>query len=257
MITSTHNQHVKWIRRLQKRRRARHREGVFVVEGVRLVREAVAAQWPARMVLHTDKLDERGRGLVNNLARLGAEVHAVSPAVMSACSDTESAPGLLAVLELPEFELPQQPTLIVVVDGITDPGNLGTLLRTCLAVRVQAVLYTEGTVDPFNAKVVRGGMGAHFRLPIVPVALDKLQAHLDDMELWLAMPGQGVPYHEVDWRLSSALVIGNEAHGPQPALQDMIPKRVHIPMPGETESINVAIAAAVILFEIVRQRGLQ
>ncbi|MGD2251364.1 MAG: RNA methyltransferase [Anaerolineales bacterium] len=256
MITSTSNQHVKWIRGLQKRRRARHREGVFVVEGVRLAREAVAAQWPTRMVLHTDKLDERGRGLVNNLARLGAGVHAVSPAVMSACSDTESAPGLLAVLELPELDLPQQPNLIVVVDGITDPGNLGTLLRTCLAVGVQAVLYTEGTVDPFNAKVVRGGMGAHLRLPIVSVALDQLQAHLAGMELWLAMPGEGVPYHEVDWRPSSALVIGNEAHGPQPALRDMIPNRVHIPMPGDTESVNVAIAAAVILFEIVRQRGL-
>jgi hypothetical protein len=97
MISSTTNPHVKQVHALQTKRLAREREGVFVVEGIRWAREVVAAGLPVRQVLHTDHLDERGRGLVNSLARLGAEVMVVSDKVMAACTDTQSPPGILAV----------------------------------------------------------------------------------------------------------------------------------------------------------------
>lgn len=257
MITSPANPRVKWVRALQVKRRAREEESVFVIEGIRLAREAVAAARPVRLVFHTESLDARGRGLVNSLARLGAEVEVVSEAVMAACSSTETPPGLLAVLPIPDLPMPTPLTFALVADGLADPGNLGTLLRTAAAAGVQAVLLTEGTVDAYNPKVVRGAMGAHLRLPIVTLQAPDLAPRLSGLEIWLAEAGQGVPYHRVDWRPPVALVIGGEAHGPQVPLRSLPIHPVHIPMPGGTESLNAAVAGAIILFEIARQRGSQ
>ena len=255
MITSTANRRVKWVRALQTKRHARQEEGVFVIEGVRLAREAVASQLPVNLVLHTDHLGARERGLVNNLARLGAEVEVVSDSVMAACSSTESPPGLLVVLATPAIPSPKQLTLALVADRIKDPGNLGTILRTALAAGVEALFLTKGTVDPFNPKVVRGAMGAHFRIPIEILEPKALAQRLDGLEMWIAEAGQGVLYHEVNWHQPIALIIGSEAHGPQPAIRSLAKGHVQIPMRGSSDSLNVAIAAAVILFEIVRQRG--
>ncbi|HEY43629.1 MAG TPA: RNA methyltransferase [Anaerolineae bacterium] len=255
MITSTANRRVKWVRALQTKRHARQEEGVFVIEGVRLAQEAVASQLPVSLVLHTDNLGARERGLVNNLARLGAEIEVVSDSVMTACSSTESPPGLLVVLPTPAIPSPERLSLALVVDRMADPGNLGTILRTALAAGVEALFLTKGTVDPFNPKVVRSAMGAHFRLPIEIVEPGALAQRLDSLEVWIAEAGQGEPYHEVNWRQPIALIIGCEAHGPQPAICSLAKAQVQIPMRGSSDSLNAAIAAAVILFEIVRQRG--
>lgn len=255
MITSTANRRVKWVKALQTKRNARHEEGAFVIEGVRLAREAVASQLPVNLVLHTDHLGARERGLVNNLARLGAEVEVVSDSVMAACSSTESPPGLLVVLPTPAIPSPEQLSLALVADRIADPGNLGTILRTALATDVEAFFLTKGSVDPFNPKVVRSAMGAHFHMPIEILEPRTIAQRLDGLEIWIAETDQGMLYHEVNWRQPIALIIGGEAHGPQQALRAMAKGQVHIPMKGSSDSLNAAIAAAVILFEIVRQRG--
>jgi TrmH family RNA methyltransferase len=150
---------------------------------------------------------------------------------------------------------PEQLSLALVADRIADPGNLGTILRTALAAGVEAFFLTKGTVDPFNPKVVRSAMGAHFHMPIEILKPRAIAQRLDGLEIWIAEADQGVHYHEVNWRQPSALIIGCEAHGPQPAIRSLAKGQVQIPMRESSDSLNVAIATAVILFEIVRQRG--
>ena len=255
MITSRSNPRVKWVHALQTKRRARQEDSAFVVEGARLAREAVANGAPARLVLCTDHLDERGRGLANSLARLGAEVETVTESVMAACSSTESPPGLLAVLTIPQLPVPQPLTLALVADGLADPGNLGTILRTAAATGVQAVFLAPTTVDAYNPKVVRGAMGAHLRLPIIEAEIETLEATFAGMDVWLAEASLGKAYDQVNWRRPAAIVIGGEAAGAGSALRQISTGQVHIPMAAGSESLNAAVAAAVILFEVARQRG--
>jgi TrmH family RNA methyltransferase len=256
MITSTHNPRVKAVRALQERKRAREEEQAFVIEGLHLAREAVAAEAPARLVLYTEDLDARGRGLVNSLAKLGAETETVSPSVMAACSGTETPPGLVAIVQAPLLHPPSHLDLALILDGVSDPGNLGTMLRTALAAGVQLVLLTGDTVDPFNPKVVRAAAGAHFQLPMHSVAPPDLPASVEGLDLWLAEAHHGIPHTRVDWRSPCALIIGSEAHGPSEAIRALPAQRVHVPTVQQSESLNAAIAAGVLLFEIARQRGM-
>jgi TrmH family RNA methyltransferase len=255
MITSTANKRVKWVRALQNKRRARQRDQAFVIEGARLAREVIAADHPVDVILYTEDLDNQGRELVEQMVRLGGKPFPVSEAVMASCSDTQSPPGLLAVLPIRTLLKPKPHKLALVVDHLADPGNLGTLLRTALAVGVEVVYLSEGCVDPHNPKVVRGAMGAHLQLPVLTTDEKSLPLHLAGLDIWLAEAHVGRPYTEVDWRRPVALIIGGEAHGPQPAVRALAKGQVHIPMPGGSESLNAAVAAAVILFEIIRQRG--
>jgi len=256
MITSLTNPKIKLVRALQTHRRARDQERLFVIEGVRLAEEASRAQIAPHLVLHTDPLDARGRAALNQLARLGAPVEIVSPQVMAAISDTETPQGLLAVLPLASaFRLPPSSlSFALVLDRISDPGNLGTLLRTAAAAGVQAVFLAPGTVDIYNPKVVRAAVGAHFHLPLVEASWDELRDPLSRLVVWLAEAREGEAYDRVDWRQPCALVIGSEAEGPSDAARQFTPRRVHIPMPGPTESLNAAVAAGVLLFEAARQR---
>lgn len=257
MITSTNNPRVKLLRRLQNRRGTRENEGVFIIEGTRLISEAISAQVPIRTAFHTNHLDENGRGLIHSMQRLGAEVFTVSDEVMSACSDTVTPQGILAVLPILERPIPKDITLAVILDRITDPGNLGTILRTALAVGVDVVLLTDGTVDAYNPKVVRSAMGAHFYLPIVSSSAAEIPQYLTDLQFYLADAHAQRSYLEVDWREAAGLIIGSEASGVQPAIEEIAAHRVRVPMPGKTESLNAAVTTAVILYEIVRQRGVR
>lgn len=255
MITSTSNARVKQIRSLQARRRSRHESGTFVVEGFRLAQEAIDHRIPVEFVLHADRLGDRERGVVNNLARSGAQIEIASERVMAACSLLEEPSTLILVLPFPEIASPPSRTLVLVIDGIGDPGNLGTILRTASAVGVEGVFLTDQTVDPYNPKVVRGGMGAHFQLPILHLPKANPASALQDLRIVLAEAGSGRPYYQMNWQEPVALVVGSESEGVRPEIARLAEAVVSIPMPGGFESLNVAIATAVILFDILRQRG--
>ena len=255
MITSVSNPRVKWVRTLQRRRRARQQEGLFIIEGLRLAQEAAVARVRPRLVLHTPALDGPGLALLQTFQEQGAEVATVSPQVMLACSSLETPPGLLAVLPLPQPHLPQPLNLALIVEGLADPGNLGTLLRTALAAGVQLAVLAEGTVDPYNPKVVRGAMGAHFHLPLRGATVKQLPSELGGLPIFLADAHAGRPYSEIDWRNPAVLALGGEVAGPSEVLRARAQGLVNIPLDPRAESLNAAAAAAVILFEIRRQRG--
>lgn len=252
MLTSVNNEKVKLIRALQSQRRAREKEGRFVVEGARLIEEALLARSPFDFVFHTSSVDPRARALLDKLARQRAAIVEVSSPVMRACADTEHPQSLLAVLPFPALT-PGDNSLLLVCDRIADPGNLGTLLRTAAAARVDSVLLAPGTADAYNPKVVRSSMGAHFRVPIEPLDWDQIRERVKELKVWLAEARKGKQYDQVDWTRPSALIVGSEAEGPSGDARDLADDSVFIPMPGGSESLNAAVAGSVILFEAVRQ----
>jgi TrmH family RNA methyltransferase len=178
----------------------------------------------------------------------------VDDEVMVACSDTVTPPGVLAVVPFPEVPEPECSSWTLIVDSVRTPGNLGAILRTAAAAGVGQVLLTPGTVDLYNPKVVRGAAGAHFYLSVLPLLWHQVEQRLQDLNVWLAAPQGDVSYTEADWQRPLALIIGGEAHGASQAALALADKHVTIPMARGVESLNVAVATGVLLFEIARQR---
>ena len=256
MLTSTKNPRIQRIRKLQNNVQTRRKEALFVVEGVRLVEEVVNANWKPQFVLYTEDIPDRGHQAVMYFQKQGVEVMPASPHVMQAASDTQSPQGILAVIPIPEWQLPTDPTFLLIPDGIRDPGNLGTLLRTALAAGVEAVILPPGSTDAFSPKVVRAGMGAHFRLPIFSMDWENIRSNLSGLSIFLADSQAGVNYYQAQFRSPLALIIGGEALGAGSQATSLAASRIHIAMPGKTESLNAAIAGAILMFEVVHQRGL-
>ena len=258
MITSSHNPKIQWLRKLQSQAKFRRDEGAFVVEGVRLAEEALGAGWPALLVLHGEQLSPRGQAVVDGFAQRGVPIETAPEPVLKAASDTETPQGLLVALKLQPRPLPPGLDFVLIPDGIRDPGNLGTLLRTAAAAGVQAVLLPPGTTDAYAPKVVRSAMGAHFRLAILPMdwlAIEQIiHPAQHPLHIYLADSGGGQPYTQADLHSPLALIVGGEAEGASPPAIALTDQRLHIPMPGGMESLNAAVAAAVLMFEVVRQR---
>lgn len=257
MITSTSNPKIQWIRKLQSQSRVRREEQLLVAEGVRLCEEALAAAWPARLVLYTAGLSERGQHILEGFAGQGAALEQVSEQVMRSASDTQTPQGILAVLGQRELSAPQPLDFVFIPDEVRDPGNLGTMLRTAEAAGVGAVFLPPGTVDVYAPKVIRAAMGALFRLPIFQLDWQEIRRKLQSagLRVIVAAAGAGTAYTQADLHSPLALVIGGEAGGAGENARLLADEQVHIPMPGQAESLNAAIASAILLFEIVRQRG--
>lgn len=225
-----------------------------MIEGVRLAEEALAAGWEAQLVLHTADLSLRAQAIVDGLGRGGTTIETVAPEVMKAASDTETPQGVLAVLSNRALPLPEQLDFVLVADALRDPGNLGTMIRTAAAAGMQAVFCPPETVDAFAPKVVRAGMGAHFRMPVLHLDWDQISERLAGIQVYLAAACEGPAYDRVDLTQRVAFIVGGEAQGAGQAARHLALSPVHIPMPGGSESLNAAVAAAVLIFEATRQR---
>ena len=253
MINSLQNSKVKYVRRLQADRRFRAREEAFVVEGTRWLTELLTYPKPARHLFATaDWLKNPQQASL--LSDLGA-VQPVSAEVMAAMSDTETPQGILAVLDRVKRPFPPNPSLLLILDSIRDPGNLGTILRTAGAAGVAGVWLGPGCVDAYNPKVVRSSMGALLRLPIADGSWAEIGESVKGLAVYLAAADGELVYTAVNWTHPSALIIGSEASGAGQQARQLAQHQIAIPIKSHTESLNAAIAAGVILFEAVRQQA--
>jgi TrmH family RNA methyltransferase len=253
VITSNQNSKIKLVRALLGRAKERREAKAFVVEGVRLVEEAVNSNWGFQFALYDETLSERGKSQVESLTSHGVDVEMVSESLMKSLSETESPQGILAVLSFTQLPIPKSPSFALILDQIRDPGNLGTLLRSAAAAGVQAVLLPPETTDVFAPKVVRSGMGAHFRLPIHSMPWDEIEAQTKELQVYLAdMDGQSC--WETDLRQPLALIVGGEAEGASEEERKLTTQKISIPMSGNVESLNAGVAGSVLMFETVRQR---
>ena len=244
------------MRSLQIQRRRRQAEGVFIAEGIRLVEEAASIRWPMAFVLFDETLSERGLELITALhTDLKVEVFEISSGLMTEISDTQTPQGILAVMKQDPKPLPVNPTFLLIADQIRDPGNLGTILRTAEAVGVEGVFLSPGTVDAFSPKVVRAGMGAHFHLPIYHLEWETIQTRLKGLPVYLAESEGGQTIWETDLAQPCALLIGGEAFGASKFGREIAAMNVTIPMQGRTESLNAAVAAGMLMIEVMRQRA--
>ncbi|MGB4187378.1 MAG: RNA methyltransferase [Limnochordia bacterium] len=260
-ISSSQNERIKFVKKLY-RRRYRDEYGLYLAEGLRLV-EDLCVTSSVRELYYTKKLtvSERGRRLLDRIAAgTGARVYLCTEKVFGEISDTDADQGVLAVLEKPQPVVDWEPQLkqgmILVLDRIQDPGNLGTIIRTAAAAGVDGLWLVDGTVDPFNPKVVRASMGAVGKLAIASVTAEGCVALCERLGLNLAAAALGgaVPYYNHDFSKPCALSIGNEANGVQPYLLEHSRAKVSIPLANDVESLNAAAAAAILIYEMVRQR---
>jgi TrmH family RNA methyltransferase len=243
VITSTDNPRVKDVIRLRKGRE-RRRDSLFIAEGVREVERALAAGLTARSIyVDPKRLREWAHG--------GEEV---SDRVLAKMAYRTEPEGVVAVFETPKRPIPENATLILVAVGIEKPGNLGAMARTADAAGVDALLVAEAESDPWNPNAIRASTGAVFTLPIVEATLDDV-AQLPQQKIAAAL-GATAKHTDPDYTQPTVFLIGAEHDGLDDRWRAIADARVEIPMQGTAaDSLNASAAAAVLLFEVVRQRS--
>lgn len=261
-ISSVRNREVMAVRRLYERK-YRLQERKFIIEGIRQLEEAARAAANLDTVYFAAKLRNRSRGedLLVSLRQAGARCVEVSDAVFAQMADTNTPQGILAVVRWTETTVSemtaQKNPLLVVVDGVQDPGNLGTIIRTADAAGADGVITLPGTVDIFNPKAVRSAMGSLLHVPVLQAedAVTLLaQLKTAQVRLIVGDVAAAQDYDAVDWRGRVALAVGSEAAGPGAAVRSMAAVAVKIPLLGKAESLNAGVAASILLYEAVRQR---
>jgi TrmH family RNA methyltransferase len=230
--------------------------GRFLIDGVRLVEAALAAGAPVEQLLVTSAAAAPRLAALSEMARSrGVPLVEVAPHVLEAVSEVESPQGVVAVVRhragTLEGPLGRGDLLLLVVDRVQDPGNLGTMIRTADAAGATAVALTPGTVDPTNPKAARATMGSLFHLPVAEMEPEGLRGALraQGVRLLAADTAGTVSVREADYTRPVALAVGNEAEGLAPAWLEAADQVVRIPLLGRADSLNVAVAAAILLYE--------
>jgi TrmH family RNA methyltransferase len=240
-IESVKNPKVKaWKKLLTKKER--DQSGTYLVEGFHLVEEALKEQIVLEVIVNQDM----ERQMHMNLE--GIEVVYVKGDVMKVICDTETPQGIAAVCEQKTVSIDDiKLEKILLLDRVQDPGNLGTMIRTADAAGIDAVILGEGCADPYNPKVVRATQGSLFHLPLMKVNLAEFIEKLDMPVYGTALEG-GLPFEQVEKAESFALLMGNEGQGVSKDLLEITTKNLYIPIYGKSESLNVAIAAGILLY---------
>lgn len=255
---------VKSARKL-RRRRERAAAGRLLVEGPNALGEAVGH---TEQVFLAEPASEQSRRVARQCEAAGIPVLTVTPEALATLADAETPQGVVGIARRPPADLGtllDTATLLVIAEGVADPGNAGTIIRTADAAGADGVVLTTGSVDPTNAKAVRASAGSLFHLPVIDgVDIDRIVAgcRAAGLRLVAAAAHASTQYYDLSLKEPTAIVFGNEAHGLSPAFACQVDMTVSVPMRrsarpgyrGHAESLNLATTAAVVLFEIVRQR---
>lgn len=256
-ITSPQNEQVKKWKKLHTRK-GRIQSGQLLIEGEHLIQEALTTHISVQALI----VSSDSRELAERLA-IDSQfpIYECTPTIFSTLVETESPQGIAAVIDMPTWSWEQlvdsqkQVSTYLLLDEVQDPGNLGTILRTAEAAGVTGIFLGTGTVDPFNAKAVRSAMGSLFRLPMLQIdlneAIPRLQA--EGITIIGTSPHAGTYHFQLPFPQKVAILLGNEGRGVNPTLAQLANHDVMIPMPGRTESLNVSITTAILLYERVRQ----
>jgi RNA methyltransferase, TrmH family len=240
-----------------KRRKARERQHLFAAEGVRAVEELSRSSLAIHGALVAPQLADapRGAALLAELRQRGVHVVDVTALEFASAAETDSPQGVLAIAEIPDhaldsLDVPARARFIV-LDAVQDPGNVGTIVRTAAALGAAAVIAMPGTVDLWNAKVVRSGMGAAFHLPTLSSTWDALDSfrHREAVTLWGA-DADGTPLHELRPPERLALVVGNEGAGLSADARSRVDGLAALPISSTVESLNVSVATGILLYQL-------
>ncbi|HEY8464325.1 MAG TPA: RNA methyltransferase [Bacillota bacterium] len=259
MITSNTNRLIKLASSLQlKKGRLQHK--LFLAEGIHLVAEALKAEAEIRCFFWSQRLCATGEGReLLQLLTTRAEGFEVSETVLGKICETETPQGIVAMLSLPQepvFDLTGT-KLGLIIDGLQDPGNVGTIIRTAWAGGLDCLLFTSGTVDPFQGKVVRATMGGIFYQKIYRNLTPRMiaaAAQKAGVQIIAGTPNAVCSCFAVDLTLPTLLLVGNEGKGVTPEWENYAIRRVSIPQPGKAESLNVSVSAGILVYEALRQR---
>lgn len=258
LIESKENNLFKNTKKL-KDRKNRTKTNKYIIEGFRLVQEAFKAKVDVEYLIVAEDAEERINDFFADYINKDLKIYKISNNLFKELISTENPQGILAVIKMNTMDLKSDGDFYLLCDKLQDPGNLGTIIRTAHAAGVEGIILTKGTVDIYNEKTIRSTMGSMFYIPI----------HYDDENLSLVkeLKDKGFnlvvtsldtnkSFFQVDLRNKVLLTVGNEGNGVSSEVLELADTKVKIPMPGNAESLNVAIAASVIMYEKVRQSNL-
>jgi len=246
-----------------KTEKERKIEGRFLIEGIRLCQEAFSSDWEVELVLFFTEFVESagGQTLAKEFRKHGTEVFRAKKKEIEKLADTETPQGIMAVVQMKKFALSKNilknSSLLLGLDNIRDPGNLGTMIRTADAAGADGVLLSSGCVELYNPKVIRSTMGSIFHLPVIEnLDLPEVIPDLKDggFRIIVSEVHKGKDYTEVDYPEKTCLIIGSEASGISQQILNLADERIKIPIFGKAESLNASVAAGVLLYEIVRNK---
>lgn len=256
MITSVSNQQIKNLVQLQKKSKIRREQNVFVAEGVKMYQEA-----PVEEIVKVYASESFYRQCGQGDFWKGLEPEIVSDRVFEAAADTRTPQGVLCIVRQKHYSLEEvtagEAPLLMVLESLQDPGNLGTILRTGEGAGVTGVVMSSDTVDLYNPKTIRSTMGSIFRMPFcctddMPGVVEELRRK--DIGIYAAHLKGTSDYDAPDYRKGTAFLIGNEGNGLSDGLAAMADRYIRIPMCGQVESLNASVASAVLMYEAQRQR---
>lgn len=256
-IESKENSIIKEIKKL-KDKKGRKEEQNFIIEGLRFCEEAISAKVEIKYIVYSEKIEDKIQDL---LKELNSEVKIIKTThnILKTLCNTDNPQGILGVVPMNISKQADEKGLYILVDKVQDPGNLGTIIRSAHGSGAKGVILTKGTVDPFNDKTLRSTMGSIFKIPIIEddEALSLLK-ELKDKGFSIVVSSLQTEYnfYDVDLCGNSVICVGNEGNGISDEVYNNSTVKVKIPMPGGAESLNVAVAASIMMFEAVRQKSL-